>query len=165
MTEPDVASSDASNIQTKLTKVVQRDSNNNITSTKYILIKERPNWLPMETCAIYWNDRQGRPIRICSNLTNTLQTHIGKARLREYWIGKAKYSPMTERTIDWDSHHKSHKNMASDRHRWLSKWLTGFCGIRITLQLYRHQTHMKCPCCNINETTVAHVLHCQASAA
>ena len=127
--------------------------------------KERPNWLPMETCAIYWNDRQGRPIRICSNLTNTLRTHIGNARLREYWIGKAKYSPLTERTIDWDSHHKSHKNMASDRHRWLSKWLTGFCGIGITLQLYRHQTHRKCPRCNIDETTVAHVLRCPASAA
>jgi hypothetical protein len=51
--------------------------------------------------------------------------------------------------------------MDNHRHRWLSKWLTGFCGIGIMLQRYRHQTHSNCPRCGIPNETTAHIIQCQ----
>ena len=127
--------------------------------------KNRPNWLPLETCAVFWTDRQGRAHRICSKLSVTLKNHTGSDRIRDYWVRKGKFTPLTERSIDWESHHKSHSNLSTGHNRWMSKWLTGFCGIGIMLQIYKHQHHNKCPRCQINETNVAHILQCPAPAA
>ena len=128
-------------------------------------MNERPTLLPMETCIITWTDSQGRSHRISSNLTKVLNDKLGCTQLREYWKKKGKFTPYTERMIDWDSHHKSHNNLPTGRNRWLSKWLTGFCGIGVILQLYKHQDHTRCPRCQQREGSVAHVIQCPALSA
>jgi hypothetical protein len=55
--------------------------------------------------------------------------------------------------------------MNKHRHRWLSKWLMGFCGTGIMLQRYGHQTHSNCPRCGIPGESVEHIIQCQEKGA
>jgi hypothetical protein len=52
--------------------------------------------------------------------------------------------------------------MGIDKHRqkWLSKWMTGFCGVGKMLKIYKHQKHSKCPRCMANDEDTSHVLRC-----
>jgi hypothetical protein len=50
--------------------------------------------------------------------------------------------------------------MDRSKQKWLSKWMTGFCGVGIMLKRYKHQKHSKCPRCLEDNETVYHVLQC-----
>jgi hypothetical protein len=122
---------------------------------------KRPINISYERCSVDWTNQLGTRIRISSHLQKTLQSHIQQVKAREYWMKKKSISPYYERQIDWKLLHKSHLALVNHRHRWLSKWLTGFCGVGIMLQRYRHQSHSDCPRCGITGETTAHIIQCQ----
>ena len=120
----------------------------------------RPQHVPYLSCQIQWQDRQGRIHHITTHLQNTLKQAIGSTTIREYWIKKRKFSSYTERWIDWDHLQKSINGLKRNRQQWLSKWLTGFCGVGVKMQIYRSQYHSKCPRCLCDNETTNHVMKC-----
>lgn len=60
--------------------------------------------------------------------------YIHRHEIRDYWKRKRKF---TARALD------------NNGHRWLSKWMTGICGVGVMLVSYKHQDHSKCPRCQI----------------
>jgi hypothetical protein len=120
----------------------------------------RPQHLPMEVIEIYWNDRQLRQEKISSSLQKTLTNRIQTKQIRKYWVRKSKFSAHTESYIDWISSKKSRLGLQRSRQKWLSKWLTGFCGVGVMLQLYNYQKHTKCPRCKEDGENTDHVLRC-----
>jgi hypothetical protein len=125
----------------------------------------RPINISYAQCSVDWTNQFGTRVRISSHLQKTLQGYIQSVRAREYWNKKKSISPYYERHIDWTLSEKSHLSMDTHRHRWLSKWLTGFCGVGIMLQRYRHQNHSDCPRCGVSGETTAHIIQCQESGA
>lgn len=93
-------------------------------------------------------------------MLNTLTTLIGRKSIRAYWRQKHKFSRTTEPLIDWEVCHRSHKAMEKYRHRWLSKWMTGFCGVGYMMAICKFQVHSKCPRCNQDDEKVPHILQC-----
>ena len=116
--------------------------------------------VPFDHCKILRRDNQGILQRISTNLNKTLHSAITSQRIRQYWIKKHKFEANTERHLDWEVIHKSFKSLPKYRHRQLSKWLTGFCGVGKTLVKYGYQDHSKCPRCNADNENVEHVLTC-----
>lgn len=127
-------------------------------------IEERKNYrhnhLPNESCYISWNNAQGQELKICSHLQKTLTFHIEQQRLRQHWKKKNKFSPYAERSLDWTVIHKSHKGTSPAFHQWLSKWITGFCGVGVMMKLWKFQNHDRCPRCNAGREDTTHVLQC-----
>jgi hypothetical protein len=113
-----------------------------------------PFHLPYETCAIYWRDRRTRPSKLCSKLKSNLTKMIHTLTIWKYWMKGRKFSGYTESYIDWEITKRSRRNISKSRQRWMSKWLSGFCGVGIMLVKYAFQKHSKCPRCgNDNEST------------
>lgn len=116
--------------------------------------------IPYELSTISWTDRYGQSVRISSQLKTTLRCYIGRETARRYWRKRGKFTFRTEKHIDWDTLHRAHKGLNPQLNNWLSKWLTGFCGIGATLFLYKFQRHTRCPRCNFHNETVEHVITC-----
>jgi hypothetical protein len=126
---------------------------------------KRPIHIPYEQCSIDWTDQFGVRTRISCHLQKSLQTHIQSVQARAYWVKKKQISQYHERQIDWKVFYKTNCRLPTHRHRWLSKWLTGFCGVGIMLQRYRHQHHSDCPRCGISGESTAHIIQCQENGA
>jgi hypothetical protein len=123
-------------------------------------LRRRPQHLPYEQIEIYWTDNRFKRSKISSCMVKTLTHHIQTSIIRKYWIKKRKFSNYTATFIDWDSSKRSRLGLDKSRQKWLSKWMTGFCGVGKMLQRYRHQKHSKCPRCLSDNETVHHVLQC-----
>ena len=120
----------------------------------------RIQYTTSQKCRVGWKDRQRREHSITSHLQKTLTTDIGSTLIRDYWIKKKKFTPYTERWIDWENMHKSSNGLKKNRKQWHSKWLTGFCGVGIMMQVYQSQYHTKCPRCLSDKESVNHVMQC-----
>jgi hypothetical protein len=116
-----------------------------------------PQHLPYEGIEVYWIDSQHMQVKVNSCLRKTLTTHIQTSRIRNYWIKKGKFSPITSKLIDWEASKKSRSSFARNKQQWLSKWMTGFCGVGVMLQWYKHQQHSKCPRCLTDNEDTTHV--------
>jgi hypothetical protein len=126
---------------------------------------KRPIHIPYESCSIDWTNQFGTRVRVSCQLQKSLQKLLQGLKAREYWKKKKSLSNYYERQIDWKLLKKSHNSMDIHRHRWLSKWLTGFCGTGIMLLRYRHQTHSDCPRCGISGESASHIIQCQEQGA
>lgn len=120
----------------------------------------RPLYLPHSSNAILWTNRRGSQQLISSDLLTNLTQLIGQEHLRSYWKSKTKFSHSTELLIDWELCNRSHRSMEKYRHRWLSIWLTGFCGVGYMMALCKFQTHSNCPRCNQPNEKTQHILRC-----
>jgi hypothetical protein len=123
-------------------------------------IRQRPFYLPFETCGIYWYDRRTCGFKICSELRRTLTFLIHTNGIREYWRKKHKFSGYTESFVDWELTQRSRRNISKARQRWMSKWMAGFCGVGIMLVRYAYQKHSRCPRCNQSNEDTAHIIQC-----
>ena len=121
------------------------------------------NRLPYDPVTAYWTDSQHHEHLLHSNLTSTLHDLIHTARLCNYFITKNNYTSYQASNIDWVSRVKAHSNMTTAINKWSSKWLTGFYGIGLMLEIYKYQKHTKCPQCNADNKTTEHVLTCKRS--
>jgi hypothetical protein len=122
--------------------------------------QHRPQHLPHEDVEVYWTNNRFIKTKISSLLVRTLTLHLQTSIIRKYWIKKRKFSQLSETFIDWEASKKSRLGIDRSRQKWLSKWMTGFCGVGIMLQRYKHQRHSKCPRCLSDNETVHHVLQC-----
>jgi hypothetical protein len=123
--------------------------------------RQRPQHLPYETIEIYWRNKHRQCLKICSSLTKSLTRNIQTMAIRKYWTKKKKLSELTETYIDWTTSKKSRLGIDRNKHKWLCKWMTGFCGVGIMLRIYKHQRHAKCPRCLLDNEDTAHVLQCE----
>ena len=120
----------------------------------------RPQHISSLKCKIGWKDRQGKEQLIASHLQKTLTKRVGSTIIRDYWIKKKKFTPYTERWVDWKILHKSINGLNRNRQQWHSKWLSGFCGVGVMMQLYQSHYHSKCPRCLSDRENVNHVMQC-----
>jgi hypothetical protein len=123
--------------------------------------RDRPQQLPHEKVEVYWTHGQQANTKICSTLQKTITQHIQTKQLHQYYIRKQKFSGHTQSYIDWTASKKSRAGLSRQRQKWLSKWITGFCGVGVMLKIYKYQSHSKCPRCLTDNETTTHVLCCQ----
>jgi hypothetical protein len=122
--------------------------------------RRRPQHLPHESVEIYWTNERHHRHKISSSLVKTLTSYIHTSTIRKYWIKKRKFSEHSRTYIDWESSKRSRLGIDKSKQKWLSKWMTGFCGVGIMLKRYKHQKHSKCPRCLSDNENVHHVLRC-----
>ena len=84
-------------------------------------------------------------------------------KIKSYWETKRNLGIQTSRTTDWVALRKSAKHYP--KWKWLSKHVTGICGVGIMLQLWKHQEHSSCPRCGTARENVEHILLCTAPSA
>lgn len=123
-----------------------------------------PSSFPNEPSSIVIQTSSG-PYKICSNLKKTLTKIVSKERLLQYWRtsprrDKRSITTITEPLIDWITLKKATKMLQPSRRRWLSKSITGICGVGICLQRWKWQYHSKCPRCGSDGEDFFHVLTC-----
>ena len=123
----------------------------------------RCNSFPHDKCSVSFCDDNRFPhTPIQSNLLKAIRRDAGRKRARTYWRKKNSIHVDTEHCIDWKVVHKSHKALDSSNNKWLSKWMTGVCGVGKMMKIYGYQTHSKCPKCQQDNETTDHVLQCQS---
>ena len=126
-------------------------------------LQHRCNNFPHDKCSVSFCDDNHFPhTPIQSNLLKTIRREAGRKRARTYWRKKKSINADTEHWIDWKVVHKSHKALDPSNNKWLSKWMTGFCGVGKMMKIYGFQTHSKCPKCQQDNETTDHVLQCQS---
>ena len=115
--------------------------------------------VPYNQCRIFWKTRGETKEPISSHLGATLMDLIQKEKLKRYWEKKKKLGPETSAIVDWEALCKSAKSYK--RGKWLSKYVTGICGVGVMLQLWKHQAHNSCPRCGVEKEDVEHVVTCK----
>jgi hypothetical protein len=123
----------------------------------------RTNTFPLDLCPIsFCYDNRIPKEAIQSNLSKMIKISAGRRRVRKHWRKKGKFTEENEHCIDWKVVHRSHSALDKNRNKWLSKWMTGFCGVGKMMKIYGFQTHTKCPKCQQNNETTDHVMQCQS---
>ena len=98
------------------------------------------------------------------------QTHIDKSVIMEkvtlppllhYWESKRhRYHSGTQDLIDWTAIHKAMRQSPDGLRRWVTKQVTGMCGVGKFLKRWGESPSDACPLCGQPEDT-RHVLSCQ----
>ena len=116
--------------------------------------------IPYNSCRIYWNNQGETPIPLSSHLSDSLTELIQTGKIKIYWEKKKQLGPEASRNTDWIALQKSAKHYP--RWKWLSKYVTGICGVGVMLQIWKHQTHSSCPRCGMAKETAEHILTCKS---
>jgi hypothetical protein len=115
------------------------------------------------TCTVSHKGTNGTYKPISSHLAKTSLHNIQQVNIREYWKGKKHFDTDTMKLIDWNTLRKSASSYY--RIKWLSKFVTGICGVGYMLKLWKHQSHSTCPRCGSENKNVEHVLQCPEQSA
>jgi hypothetical protein len=113
--------------------------------------------IPYNKCTVSWITEDGR-LPISSHMAKTLRHGIQHKIIKEYWVKKKEFMPQTSAIIDWTSLEKSAKSYG--RWKWLSKFVSGICGVGIMLQMWKYQEHNTCPRCGHPREDVQHTVTC-----
>ena len=125
--------------------------------------QQRTNTFPFDLCPISFCSDNKIPLdSIQSHLTKAIKTAAGRKRVRRHWRKKGKFTTNNEHNIDWPVVHRSHLALDKNKKKWLSKWMTGFCGVGKMMKIYGLQQHTKCPKCQQPNETTTHVIQCQS---
>ena len=112
--------------------------------------------VPYNPCRIIWKSKEGHQIHISSHLSDSLMHLIQLEKLKSYWEWKKHIGQKASEKTDWLILQKSAKYYT--QWKWLSKHVTGICGVGIMLQLWKHQEHSSCPRCGADKENAKHVL-------
>ena len=121
----------------------------------------RPTSIPYKKCTVYSTDESGKQFKVGSNLRQTVYNQIHTRDIREYWVKKGQIQLASKREIDWEVSAKGSNMLGNERKKWLSKWVSGICGVGKQLKLWKWQHHSKCPRCLQDNETVQHVTRCK----
>jgi hypothetical protein len=120
--------------------------------------------IPYNDCVVsQLNQESDEYHPISSHLARSAMTHLQQSNIREYWAKKKNFSPQSTTTIDWAALTRSAQTYA--RSKWLSKFVTGICGVGHMLKLWKHQAHSSCPRCGHADENTNHVLLCREASA
>ena len=92
---------------------------------------------------------------------DSIRHEVNKLKIHKYWIRKKKYNINQEINIDWELFARSRMLLSKSRQIWMSKWLSGFCGVGRRLFLQSYQSHSNCPRCNLTNEDTSHVIQCK----
>ena len=66
-------------------------------------------------------------------------------------------------SVDWDAVEDSAKTGSKTHNMWLSKHMTGICGVGKWMHRWKHWTEASCPCCGVEIETTRHVVECTST--
>ena len=114
--------------------------------------------IPYNSCTISWATQDGAKVPISSHLSESLMEIIQKKKLKSYWEKKKNIGEEGSKKVDWEILERSAKNYP--RWKWLSKYVTGICGVGFMLKVWKHQQHDSCPRCGHEKEKADHVIRC-----
>jgi hypothetical protein len=91
-----------------------------------------------------------------------IYTLLCKQRVIDHWIRRKRLSAEVVHKIDWDVLAKACVEESPGRVRWVTKHVTGMCGVGKFLERWQHQTHSRCPRCDAENEDHRHVYQCPA---
>jgi hypothetical protein len=103
--------------------------------------------------------------KICNHLVSRVRETLTTKRITDYWIGKGRFSAVTLALVDWEAVRMAINGSKLSRRHWVSKQVSGFCGVGKMMQLWKKQQHAHCPRCNHPIEDAAHVLQCRSPSA
>jgi hypothetical protein len=85
-------------------------------------------------------------------------------RVTDYWLRRERLSIEATRLIDWEvlAKAKACEEESPGRLRWVTKHVTGLCGVGKFLEQWKSQTHSRCPRCDAEHEDHRHVYQCPA---
>ena len=120
-----------------------------------------PDALPATEEGLVQVDYDETPI--ISKLSKTLQYHVGKERILEWWKHKKRFKANVEqKDIDWDVLERTSKQMSFAMGRFTSKWCSHHISVGRMMELREARDNNECPRCGCSTETTLHVLRCPA---
>ena len=92
---------------------------------------------------------------------DSIRHEVNKIKIHKNWMRKKKYNISQKKDIDWELFARSRMLLSKSRQIWMSKWLSGFCGVGRRLFLQSYQSHSNCPRCNLTNEDTSHVIQCE----
>jgi hypothetical protein len=83
-------------------------------------------------------------------------------RVIEYWLRRERLSLEATRLIDWEVLSKACDEESPGHLRWVTKDVTGVCGVGKFLKRWKSQDHSRCPRCDAEDEDYRHVYQCPA---
>ena len=77
-----------------------------------------------------------------------IYTMLGEQRVRDYWLRRGRLSSEAMDLVDWEVLAKACDAESPGRRRWVTKHVTGVCGVGKFLQRWKSQEHSRCPRCD-----------------
>jgi hypothetical protein len=144
----------------QLNVIVDKNAKRCLTSILHNASKSGPTiYIPYVSCTIRQRGDSGNFEPISSHLASTVLKKIQNSNIKDYWKRKKNFSDTTVNLIDWEGLKKSASTY--DRIKWLSKFVTGICGVGHILKLWKHQAHSTCPRCGQEDENTQHVVVCK----
>jgi hypothetical protein len=103
--------------------------------------------------------------KYASSDTNWTYTQACKARGSSYWLHWGCLTPELANLIDWKVLAAACQAESPCIPRWVTKHVTGICGVGKWLERWKWQNHSRCQCCDTTGENHRHVYQCPARSA
>jgi hypothetical protein len=91
-----------------------------------------------------------------------IYTLLCERRVVDYWLRRGRLAPEATDRIDWEVLAKACDEESPGRLRWVTKHVTGVCGVGKFLERWQFQPHSRCPRCDAPNEDNRHVYQCPA---
>jgi hypothetical protein len=98
--------------------------------------------------------------QICSNLESTILDHISASSMMNFWYRRNRIDKLHFLSINWSATELAMKSIPHSRRRWITKHVSGECGVSSVLVRRGFKTSDTCVRCG-NVETAEHVWLCQ----
>ena len=76
-------------------------------------------------------------IKVTGSYINTIHDLIQGEKLLKYWNRQDRFPATENENIDWDVVKHARASLPFDRHTWMVKQLSGFCGTGTKIKLWQ----------------------------
>lgn len=100
-------------------------------------------------------------IKITSDPGPAIRKLIFGRELKAHLIKKGRLTSEGFELIDWEAIGDASKNLPALYRLWVTKHVSGFCGVGKMMKLWKFWEHNKCPCCQEENETTLHLIYCE----
>jgi hypothetical protein len=98
--------------------------------------------------------------KLCKNITNSILQYVSGTVMAKYWNSRQRIKQTEFALVDWQAIGAAMKQLTPARRRWVTKHVSGNCGVKSTLVRWKKKASPNRPCCGDYETNI-HVYRCQ----
>ena len=97
---------------------------------------------------------------ITSEMDRHVLNKINESRMRQYLVEKKKYHPRAFDLINWDAIQSATESLPHSKQLWLTKHVSGFCGVAVKMNECKKWESPLCPICQKQNENTKHIITC-----
>lgn len=100
--------------------------------------------------------------KLYDNISSTIMDYASGHDLRDYFIAKDIFTPVSFLTVNWEAIGSALSSMPNALRLWVVKFTSGFSGTAVRLHQWNLWPSPLCPCCGLSPEYTIHLMECSS---